>query len=85
VTGNTGIDAVLHVRNTLDSGALLATEWPQLNPRRRLIVVTSHRRENFGPGFASAMGALARIAGRPDVEIVYPVHRNPRVLGLAHE
>ena len=74
MTGNTGIDAVPHVRNTLDSGALPATEWPQLNPQRRLIVVTSHRRENLGPGFASAMGTLARIADRPDVEIVYPVH-----------
>jgi hypothetical protein len=58
VTGNTGIDAVLHVRNTLDSGALPATEWPQLNPRRRLIVVTSHRRENFGPGFGERWLAL---------------------------
>src|SRR6516162_11299618 len=48
-------------------------------------MVTSHRRENFGPGFASAMRALARIAERPDVEIVYPVHRNPNVVGPAHE
>ena len=85
VTGNTGIDAVLYVRDLLESGALPAPPWPGPNPARRLIVVTSHRRENFGPGFASAMRALARIAERPDVEIVYPVHRNPNVVGPAHE
>jgi UDP-N-acetylglucosamine 2-epimerase (non-hydrolysing) len=85
VTGNTGIDAVLYVRDLLESGALPAPRWPGPNPARRLIVVTSHRRENFGPGFASAMRALARIAERPDVEIVYPVHRNPNVAGPAHE
>jgi len=85
VTGNTGIDAVLYVRDLLESGALPAPPWPGPNPARRLIVVTSHRRENVGPGFASAMRALARIAERPDVEIVYPVHRNPNVVGPAHE
>src|SRR5690348_4547858 len=47
VTGNTGIDAVLYVRDSLESGALPATDWPWLDPRRRLILVTGHRRENF--------------------------------------
>lgn len=83
-TGNTGIDAVLYVRDALASGALPVVEWPWLNAGRRLIVVTSHRRENFGDGFGRAMRALARIALRPDVELVYPVHRNPNVLGPAH-
>ncbi len=85
VTGNTGIDAVLFVRDALEGGALPTAAWPWLDHRRRLIVVTSHRRENFGPGFARAMNALARLAERPDVELVYPVHRNPNVLGPAHE
>jgi UDP-N-acetylglucosamine 2-epimerase (non-hydrolysing) len=85
VTGNTGIDAVLYVREALESGRLPAERWPQLDPRRRLIVITSHRRENFGPGFARAMKALARIAERGDVDLVYPVHRNPNVLEPAHE
>ncbi len=84
-TGNTGIDAVLYVRDALASGALPAPEWPWLNGGRRLIVVTSHRRENFGDGFIREMRALTRIADRPDVELVYPVHRNPNVLGPAHE
>ena len=47
-------------------------------------MITSHRRENFGPGFARVMKALARIAGRGDVDLVYPVHRNPNVLEPAH-
>jgi UDP-N-acetylglucosamine 2-epimerase (non-hydrolysing) len=85
VTGNTGIDAVLYVRDALESGALPACDWPCLDPTRRLIVVTSHRRENFGGPFAREMRALARLAARPDVQLVYPVHRNPNVLGPAHE
>jgi UDP-N-acetylglucosamine 2-epimerase (non-hydrolysing) len=85
ITGNTGIDAVLYVRDALAAGALVAPEWPCLEEGRRLIVVTSHRRENFGDGFVREMRALARIAARPDVQVVYPVHRNPNVLGPAHE
>ena len=85
VTGNTGIDAVLFVRDALASGSLPAPDWSWLNGSRRLIVVTSHRRENFGDGFVREMRALARLAERPDVELAYPVHRNPNVLGPAHE
>ena len=83
VTGNTGIDAVLYVRDALDSGALPAPGWPWLEPGKHLILVTSHRRESFGPAFESAMHALARLAAREDVQIAYPVHRNPRVAGPA--
>jgi UDP-N-acetylglucosamine 2-epimerase (non-hydrolysing) len=49
------------------------------------VLVTSHRRENFGEGFRNAMRALARLAERDDVQIVYPVHRNPNVSGPARE
>jgi UDP-N-acetylglucosamine 2-epimerase (non-hydrolysing) len=84
VTGNTGIDAVLYVRDALDSGALRAPDWPWLEPGKHLVLVTSHRRESFGPGFESVMRALARLASRGDVQIVYPVHRNPNVTGPAH-
>ncbi|HEY9141163.1 MAG TPA: UDP-N-acetylglucosamine 2-epimerase (non-hydrolyzing) [Bryobacteraceae bacterium] len=84
VTGNTGIDAVLWVRNALDRGEIVAPDWPWLDPARRLVLVTCHRRENFGPGFDRAMRALAALAERPDVQVVYPVHRNPNVLGPAH-
>jgi len=84
VTGNTGIDAVLYVRDALDSGALPAPDWPWLEPGKHIVLVTSHRRESFGPGFDSAMRALERLASREDVRIVYPVHRNPRAAGPAH-
>jgi len=80
VTGNSGIDAVLYVRDALAAGRLPAGAWPQLDPARRLIVVTAHRRESFGPGFARICDALARLARRPDVQLVYPVHRNPNVV-----
>ena len=85
ITGNTGIDAVLYVRDRLESGAMNAGAIPGLDPSRKTVVVTSHRRESFGPGFESSMRALSRLAGRGDVQIVYPVHRNPNVLGPAHE
>jgi UDP-N-acetylglucosamine 2-epimerase len=46
--------------------------------------LASHRRENFGPGFDRVMDALSLVASRPDVQMVYRVHRNPDVLGPAH-
>ena len=85
VTGNTGIDAVLFVRDALDGGSLPATRWPWLDERKRLILATLHRRENFGPGFERCMRALLLLAARGDAQVVYPVHRNPNVRGPAHE
>lgn len=81
VTGNTGIDAVLYVRDRLEDGSLRGGDWPQLDSRKRLIVVTAHRRESFGAGFERICAALAELAKRPDVQIVYPVHPNPNVRG----
>jgi UDP-N-acetylglucosamine 2-epimerase (non-hydrolysing) len=79
VTGNSGIDAVLYVRDALESGALRPTKPVETNPERRLILVTAHRRESFGAGFDRICQALHDLAERPDVEIVYPAHPNPRV------
>lgn len=84
VTGNSGIDALLHVRDRLIAGELagLATHLAGLaGSGKRLIVVTAHRRESFGGGFENICRALQTIARRDDVEIVYPVHRNPNVRG----
>jgi len=80
VTGNSGIDAVLYVRDALAAGRLPAPPWPQLDPTRKLIVVTAHRRESFGEGFARICEALARLARRGDIQLVYPVYRNPNVM-----
>ena len=79
VTGNTGIDAVLFVRDGLAEGRLHGREWPELDPAKKLIVVTAHRRESFGKGFERICRALAELADRPDVQVVYPVHPNPNV------
>ncbi len=79
VTGNSGIDAVLYVKERLEQGLLEGGEWPELDPSRKLLVVTAHRRESFGEGFERICSALARLAERPDVQIVYPVHPNPNV------
>lgn len=79
VTGNTGIDAVLHVSKGLDAGRLTSPLILQNEPSRKLIVVTAHRRESFGDGFERICRALATLADRDDVHIVYPVHPNPNV------
>jgi len=84
VTGNSGIDAVLYVRNALAAGTLPSPEWPQLDPAKKLIVVTAHRRESFGEGFRRICEALARLARRTGVQLVYPVHRNPNVMDPVH-
>ncbi|MEA3638328.1 MAG: UDP-N-acetylglucosamine 2-epimerase (non-hydrolyzing) [Lamprobacter sp.] len=78
VTGNTVIDALLGVVDQ-------APEPPvELGPEDRLILVTAHRRENFGEPFRAICGALRRIADAyPDVQILYPVHPNPNVREVA--
>jgi UDP-N-acetylglucosamine 2-epimerase (non-hydrolysing) len=80
VTGNPGIDAILDVAGALQDGRLSAPAGPRLAAGRKLIVVTAHRRESFGEGIARICDALLELASRPDVQLVYPVHRNPNVL-----
>jgi UDP-N-acetylglucosamine 2-epimerase (non-hydrolysing) len=83
VTGNTVIDALLTVTDKLKKNPRLnrqlAEKFSFLDPRRRMILVTGHRRENFGEGFLRICKALAKLAVREDVQIVYPVHLNPNV------
>jgi UDP-N-acetylglucosamine 2-epimerase (non-hydrolysing) len=89
VTGNTVIDALLHMRARLSADkeliAALRMEFDWLDGSKRLILVTGHRRESFGEGFREICLALKRLAARTDVEIVYPVHLNPNVRGPVHE
>ena len=88
VTGNTVIDALLSVtamlKDDADLHGQLENQFKSLDPDRRLILVTGHRRENFGPGFEAICAALAQLAGRKDVDIVYPVHLNPNVFEPVH-
>ncbi|MDP9113215.1 MAG: UDP-N-acetylglucosamine 2-epimerase (non-hydrolyzing) [Acidobacteriota bacterium] len=82
ITGNTGIDAVLETRDALAEGRLRAWGLPELDAGKKLVLVTAHRRESFGEGFEGICEALVRLAGREDVQIVYPVHPNPNVRGV---
>lgn len=88
VTGNTVIDALQWVCQKLDDQPTLAAsienQFAFLDPTRKLILVTGHRRENFGDGFKDICNALAELAHDPRVQIVYPVHLNPNVREAVH-
>lgn len=83
VTGNTVIDALQSVvqkfkeDSTLD--AQMQQKFPFIDPDRPLILVTGHRRENFGGGFERVCQALKNISEKSNAQIVYPVHLNPNV------
>jgi UDP-N-acetylglucosamine 2-epimerase (non-hydrolysing) len=79
VTGNTGIDALIETRDALVSGRLNTDGLPPLDPGKRLVLVTAHRRESFGEGLQGICDALTCLAARGDVEIVYSTHPNPHV------
>jgi UDP-N-acetylglucosamine 2-epimerase (non-hydrolysing) len=78
ITGNTGIDAVLAVSQKLQDGSVPVRDW-NIPEDKKLIVVTSHRRENFGDGFVQLCEAISDLAQRKDVHVVWPVHPNPNV------
>lgn len=86
VTGNTVIDALMIVVDRLNTDKVLATQlstqFDFLDSSKKLILVTGHRRENFGEGFENICKALLEISKRSDVQIVYPVHLNPNVKGV---
>ncbi len=84
VTGNTVIDALLQVKKILEKQTALCEQLAQnyafLDPNKKMILVTGHRRESFGKGLASICAALREIATRhQNVQIVYPIHLNPQV------
>lgn len=84
ITGNTVIDALLTVKEKVETDqemqARFAQQFDFLDASKKLILVTGHRRENFGQGFEDICLALANIAQKnPEVQIVYPVHLNPNV------
>lgn len=84
VTGNTVIDALFWVRKKLDNDAILknhlSSSFNFLDPNKKLILVTGHRRESFGSGFERICESLSHIAkDNQDVQVLYPVHLNPNV------
>ncbi|GAA5632044.1 UDP-N-acetylglucosamine 2-epimerase [Acinetobacter calcoaceticus] len=84
VTGNTVIDALLQVKQKVEQDQTLVSQFQKqfsfLGVNKQMILVTGHRRENFGQGFLNICQALANLARKyPDIQIVYPVHLNPNV------
>ena len=89
VTGNTGIDALHLVMRRLERDGRFRSAadaaLPDTPDRKKLVLVTGHRRESLGGPFAELCGALAALSRREDVEIIYPLHPNPAVRGPAEE
>lgn len=92
ITGNTVIDALLHTVNKIENDNDLKNKiikelrcaYPNIN-ERKFLLVTGHRRENFGEGFINICEALKEIAIKnPDFDIVYPVHFNPNVRSIVN-
>jgi UDP-N-acetylglucosamine 2-epimerase (non-hydrolysing) len=88
VTGNTVVDALLKISTLIESNTALKESlrerYQYLNPNRKLLLITGHRRENFGEGFKNICRAIADLGGRADVQVLYPVHLNPNVQEPVH-
>lgn len=85
ITGNTVIDALLATRIRLDADPAMGAGLDEIATRfagKRVVLVTTHRRENFGGGMENIARAIGRIADRDDVAILFPVHPNPNVLSV---
>ncbi len=88
VTGNTVIDALHWIIKRIAEEPALAAGLAEIERRftgKRIIGVTSHRRENFGDGMKAIAEAIRRLAERRDVALIFPVHPNPNVRAVMHE
>ncbi len=72
---------LIKIRSNSDLQKNLDAQLPDLSNDKKLLLVTGHRRENFGDGFLNICRALDELAAQPGLEIVYPVHLNPNVQG----
>ncbi len=81
LSGNTGVDALLFIKERLKKESHLENKiiekFPFLDKNKKIIVVTSHRRENNGEGISNICKALKEIASNNDVQILFPIHHNP--------
>lgn len=89
VTGNTVIDALISTKEKILNNEKIRKKFEKkfefIDFSKKIILVTGHRRENFGAGFESICNALLKIAEEKDVQIVYPVHLNPNVSELVNK
>lgn len=89
VTGNTGIDALFEVKNSIDNSLELTqsfqTQFDYLDKTKKLILVTLHRRESFEKNIKIVMQGVLELAKRSDIQFVIPLHLNPEVRKLAAE
>lgn len=89
VTGNTVIDALVEtvdiIKNDAALNAKLKNDFSFIDPCKKMILLTSHRRENFGAGLQAVCRALLHVSRRDDVQIIYPVHLNPNIQGPVNE
>lgn len=88
-TGNTVIDALLWTIDKIGDASYIHPEIEQLKKciplNKKIVLVTGHRRENFGAGFENLCEALSNVSKRDDLAIVYPVHLNPNVKDTVYE
>ena len=89
VTGNTVIDALFFALKKLELDPNFAQsffkKYQQIDFKKNIVLVTGHRRENFGPGIANMCEALKTVAANPSTQVVYPVHLNPNIKGPVYE
>lgn len=89
VTGNTGIDALFEVRNRIENTPNLLQEFQSqfsfLNPHKKLILVTLHRRESLEKNIKAIMQGIVELSQRPDIEFLIPLHLNPEVRKISAE
>ena len=88
VTGNTVIDALHWITAQIRANPSMASGLAEIEARfagKRIIGVTSHRRENFGGGMEAIASAIRQLAQRRDVAVIFPVHLNPNVRAVMHQ
>lgn len=83
LSGNTGVDALFYMRDQIESDLQLKRQLQQqfsyLDPKKKLIIATAHRRENHGEGIATICNALKTLVATEEVQIIFPIHHHPKV------
>lgn len=79
--GNTGVDALFYIKDKIAADAslkeMLSNSFSYLNPEKKIIIVTAHRRENHGVGIENICRAIKTLVAKENIQIIFPVHHNP--------